>query len=220
MTAIPRWAGCDHRFRQSIVVVTFRVMSSTKTACQNSENVQFRPEAGRVAAGGVSHRLADTQPQQARRATQYLLKIVSPSGLSILVPGFRSLTAPAVVVAASGLIPHRTTPMNIAAVVVQKSQPFRVTHNTFTPREGEAPAEPQRLVRFAQFGVNGPSPRSGRSKRSYMSAAFAVRFFPCVDVWQRCIPATKLRNLQRFDGFNAGSRESTNDKSTRSKQRK
>ena len=32
-------------------------------------NVQPRPAADRVAAGGVSHRIADTQPQQARRAT-------------------------------------------------------------------------------------------------------------------------------------------------------
>ena len=44
--------------------------------------------------------------------------IVSPSGLSILLIRFRSLTAPALVVSASGLIPRRTAPIGAAALVV------------------------------------------------------------------------------------------------------
>ena len=73
---------------------------------QDVESVQLRPEADRVTAGGISHRIVDTQTRQARRATQWRVSIVSPSGLSMLWR-FRSLTAPAVIMSASGLIPRR-----------------------------------------------------------------------------------------------------------------
>ena len=46
--------------------------------------------------------------------------IVSPSGLSTPLIRFRSLTAPALVVSASGLIPRRAPPIGVAALVVQK----------------------------------------------------------------------------------------------------
>ena len=40
--------------------------------------MQLRPKADRVTAGGVSHRIADIQARQARRATQCCVSIVSP----------------------------------------------------------------------------------------------------------------------------------------------
>ena len=74
------------------------------------KNPQHRPEADTIIAGGVSHRIADAQQLPARRATQNGASIVPPSGLSTLLLFFRSLTAPAMIVSASGLMRHKPGP--------------------------------------------------------------------------------------------------------------